>query len=93
MRRSNINASRDKTHGSACGIADPVYRRVVTEETGYSFSEGIEIYLEDDADANVITVSFGDGGRKVKIAAALLTALTVFLAVKLKKTHRRYKGG
>ena len=182
------------------GIADPVYRRVVTEETGYSFAEGREIYLEDDADANVITVSFGDGGRKVKIAdcvidgggrsavmrfegeaakelkvdfrheifrdgyvsvtsnvgkvyfsnvsvtlpsysavpprepeetvfggvnisgirhsgsgsgsektdgpgkaaviviilgaaAALLTALTVFLAVKLKKTHRRYKGG
>ena len=52
--------------GGETGLYDPVSRKLAAQNTGYSFSEGRKIYVEDDADANVITVYVDDAGQKVK---------------------------
>ncbi|MBO4327422.1 MAG: hypothetical protein J5950_09135 [Clostridia bacterium] len=42
--------------------------RIEGQLTGYSFVDGRKICVEDDADANAVTVYFEDGGEMVKIA-------------------------
>ena len=54
------------------GVYDPGARTPVFRETGFSFAEGRKIYLEDDADANVITVSVDDGGNRILLAECVI---------------------
>ena len=54
------------------GLYDPGSRRLAVQNTGYTFSEGRKIYVEDDAGENVITVYVDDAGQKVKAAECVI---------------------
>jgi len=50
------------------GLLSANGKTVNSRDTGYSFASGRMLYLEDDADRNVITVFTEENGSKIKLA-------------------------
>ena len=54
--------------GGKIGIIASLGKVISCQKTEYTFTEGRRIYIEDNADTNVITVFVDDGGQKVRVA-------------------------
>ncbi|MBQ4065034.1 MAG: hypothetical protein IJD10_02925, partial [Clostridia bacterium] len=52
---------------------------LTTRATGFSFAEGRNVYITDDAENNVITVYFDDNGTRVKVAEVAINRGTATL--------------
>lgn len=55
-------------------------KRFTAQQTKYTFAEGRMIYVEDDADANIVTVYVDDAGAKVKAAECVVNGQTVTMS-------------
>lgn len=61
------------------GLLNVSGKKVNAKDTGYSFTEGRQVYIEDNASDNVITVYFDNGGQKVKVAECVIAESTATL--------------
>ena len=59
------------------GIAASSGRKFTSQKTRFTFAEGRKIYIEDNADTNVITVYVDDAGEKVKVADCVISGRNV----------------
>jgi hypothetical protein len=59
------------------GLSSANGKKVEGQETGYPFTEGRKVYIEDNADLGEVTVYFEDQGNKVEAARCRIDGSTV----------------
>ena len=68
--------------GGKIGILYASANKKRSQQTKYTFTDGRKIYIEDNADENVITLFVDDAGQKVKVAECVIDGqrVTMFYA-------------
>ena len=65
--------------GGKIGIISALGKVISCQQTKYTFTEGRRIYIEDNADTNIITVFVDDAGQKVRVAECTIQENMAFM--------------